>query len=350
MNIISISDIHLCRGEADGFCFDKELSRFLRHVISHLSPFEIILNGDIFDLIAIEDEGDMAQILAEINKEHALVFDAFREVAKKGHLALVPGNHDYHLKDETISSIAGALIPGIEVITSGIYRTGDKSGNVYHFEHGDAHDPWSSLVSPQSNAPAKTNMIVKNLIQEFLRHPLKILTSSPGGAASEALQRVIKKIKLAEHERKLFEDRVVPLIRRFKVNPKTLWELAASLSARRLKKFGKIYMDMVGAEMATGEGPHYREAAGRIAKSMPGTALRVVGFGHTHKPEVADLEGGAIYANSGTWGRDISKDDEGEKFYEITKGTYLLFNQDTLRLRQLILNYFIPPTRRLVMK
>lgn len=347
MNRISISDIHLCRGEADEFKFDRELSRFLRHAIEHLSPLELILNGDIFDLIAVEEEGDIAKILEEISEEHKMVFDEFRRIAREGRLVLVPGNHDHHLRDQTISEIVKMLIPGAHVATEGVYRIQEEDGVLYHFEHGDLYDPWSSIISPQNGQSPKTNLIVKDLIQEFFRHPIQILRHKPSGAAAIALAKVIKKANLAPRERKLFHERLIPLIRRFKVNARVLWRLANSLSVRKIKKFGKLYVDIVGAEIAHGEEPYFRDAAKKIGKEAA-APLRVISFGHTHKPEVIYFDNGVLYGNSGTWGHDVSKSDD-KQFHEVKKGTYLLFTPETIKTKEGILNYFIPPTRRRVL-
>lgn len=348
MNRIAISDIHLCRGEADEFCFDQELARFLEHSADHLAPLELILNGDIFDLIAVEEEGDLAQILEEISYEHAAVFAAFRRIAREGRVVLIPGNHDHHLRDQTVSEIVKTLIPNVYVATEGVYSVQEENGVFYHFEHGDLYDPWSSIISPQNGQSPKTNLIVKDLIQEFFHHPIRILRHQPSGAAALALEKVIKKVNLAPHEHQLFHERLIPLIKKFKVNARVFWRLANSLSVRKIKKFGKLYVDIVGAEIAHGEEPFYRTAAERIAGSMDGSARRVISFGHTHKPEVVDLGGGAIYANSGTWGYDIKKFPP-DRFCEITKGTYLLFTKETLSTGQGILNYFIPPVKRFVL-
>lgn len=347
MNRIAISDIHLGRGEADEFCFDQELARFLEHSADHLAPLELILNGDIFDLIAVEEEGDLAQILEEISHEHAAVFAAFRRIAREGRVVLIPGNHDHHLRDQTISEIVKTLIPNVYVATEGVYRVKEENGVFYHFEHGDLYDPWSSIISPQNGQSPKTNLIVKDLIQEFFHHPIRILRHKPSGAAALALEKVIKKVNLAPHEHKLFHERLIPLIKKFKVNAQVFWRLANSLSVRKIKKFGKLYVDIVGAEIAHGEEPYYRDAAKKIAQKV-GAPLSIVSFGHTHKPEVIYFDNGVLYSNSGTWGHDISKSED-KQFHEVKKGTYLLFTPETIKTKEGILNYFIPPTKRRVL-
>ena len=351
MNIVSISDIHLCRGRADHFKFDAELSRFLLSSLKNLGPVEIILNGDILDLIAIEEEDEMEKILPEIALFHAPVFEAFKNVAKRARLILVPGNHDHQLKDERVAGVLRKLIPGIEIATSGVYEARDRSGGLdvfYHFEHGDAHDPWSSLISPQIGRAAKTNIIAKDLIHEFFNQPAKIFTATPVGAALAALDRVLEKLNLEPHELRLFDERVKPLIRRFKINARVLWKLANSLSVAKMKEFGKIYLNMVGAEIAHGEEPFYRASAERIAATLAPADLKVISFGHTHKPEVVLLNEEALYANSGTWGQDIKKVPP-DRFYDVSKGTYLFFTKETLKSKEGILNYFIPPVSRLVL-
>lgn len=348
---IAISDIHLCRGAADSFRFDHELARFLNSALRHLGQLEVILNGDIFDFIAIDEEGDIEKLFAEISLAHSEVFDAFKNVARQAHLVLIPGNHDHQLRNHDLAEEVKKFIPGIEVASNGQYNAREVTGGLetlYHFEHGDAHDPWASLVSPQNGEKAKTNVIVKDMMREFFAHPFKIISATPGGAAVEALERTLSKFNLEAHERRLFEEKVKPLIRRFKVNAVTLWRLANSLSVNRIKEFGKLYVAIVGAEIAHGEEPFYRTAAERITDSMDASARRVISFGHTHKPEVIDLGNGAIYANSGTWGYDIKKAPP-DRFCEITKGTYLLFTKETLSTGKGILNYFIPPVKRFVL-
>lgn len=351
MNAVSVSDIHLCRGQSDNFKYDRELSRFLTDSLKHLGPLEIILNGDILDLIAIEEEGDMSKILWEIEAAHKGVFDVLRKAARRAHLIFVPGNHDHQLRDRRVAKELAKIVPGIEVATSGIYQTRDRSGGrdvFYHFEHGDAHDPWSSLISPQEDRAAKTNTIAKDMMNEFFRQPLKILTLTPVGAALDALDRTLVKLDLEPHESRLFEERVKPLIRRFKLNARVLCKFAASLSVGKMKEFGKIYISMIGAEIAHGEEPFYRAAAGRIATSLDNAELKVVSFGHTHKPEVVSLPDGVLYANSGTWGQDVKKVPP-DRFYEVSKGTYLIFNKDTLKAPGSILNHFIAPLSKIVL-
>ncbi len=351
MNIISLSDIHLCRGRADNFRFDAELYRFLQGSLKDLGPVEIILNGDILDLIAVEDEDKMENIIKEISEAHAQVFDVFKTAARRAHLVLVPGNHDHQFKDKSVAQVLEKIIPGIEIAASGIYQISDRSGGLnvlYHFEHGDAHDPWSSLISPQMGRAAKTNIIAKDLIREFFNKPMKIITSTPVGAALSALDRVLTKLHLEAHELRLFEERVKPLIRRFKINARVLWKLANSLSPVKMKEFGKIYIDMIGAEIAHGEEPFYRASAERIGAAMGKADIKIVSFGHTHKPEVVSLDEGLLYANSGTWGQDIRKVPP-DRFYDVSKGTYLFFTKETLKSKEGILNYFIPPISKFIL-
>ncbi len=352
MNRISISDLHLCRGKADNFRFDRELSRFLSDSLRHFDPLEVVLNGDIFDLIVIENEGDLQKNFEGIKAAHPSVFEAFRSIARQAHLVLVPGNHDHQLRGSDAAGLAKALIPGVEVATGGVYNVCDKDGGTvaaYHFEHGDAHDPWSSLISPQNGERAKTDAIVKDLIQEFLSKPLKIVTSTPTGAAVEALDRVLAKLNLEPHELRLFDEKVKPLMRKFRINLGAIWSFVSNLSVNRIKEFGKIYVAMVGAEIAHGEDPFYRASAERIGLGMTGAEKRVVSFGHTHKPEVVAFDRGILYANSGTWGHDIKKFAP-DRFHEITRGTYLLFTKETLEAgEEGVLNYFIPPIRRILL-
>lgn len=351
MNTVSVSDIHLCRGRSDNFKYDRELSRFFDDSLKHLGPLEIVLNGDILDLIAIEEEGDMDKLLWEIDSAHKSVFDSLRKAARRTHLVFVPGNHDHQLKDKRVAAELAKIIPGIDIVSSGVYQKHDRNNGrdvFYHFEHGDAHDPWSSLISPQMGRAAKTNTIARDMLNEFFSKPTKIITSTPIGAALEALDRTLAKLNLEAHELRLFEERVKPLIRRFRLNARVLCKLAASLSTAKMKEFGKVYINMIGAEIAQGEEPFYRASAKRIASSLDGGELKVVSFGHTHKPEVTSLQDGVIYANSGTWGQDIKKTPP-DRFYEVSKGTYLIFNKETLKENGAILNHFIAPLSKVVL-
>ena len=104
---------------------------------------------------------------------------------------------------------------------------------------------------------------------------------------------------------------------------------------RRAKKDGTTFN--VDREADT-----YRRPANRLAE----TGYRVVVFGHTHLPKVVQLDGGAVYLNTGTWAdlmrvpeSAYSERDDGKALADIEKFVKALSANDIGRFRRQLPTY-----------
>lgn len=102
-----LSDLHLGDGkERDDFQFQKEFDELVRKLSDQFKKIEMVLLGDIFDLIRTQKYFEFKElphaevkmkVMGDIIEQHALFFEALKYFTGKrsNSLRYVIGNHDF---------------------------------------------------------------------------------------------------------------------------------------------------------------------------------------------------------------------------------------------------------------
>jgi UDP-2,3-diacylglucosamine pyrophosphatase LpxH len=245
-DVIVLSDIHLARrkGGAGGkdqalFQADDALVQCLTWIHSEIKASLIVLNGDVFDFLAISpdravktqvtDFSDLAERTTAIIDSHPEVFDALTRLASSSHheLVIVGGNHDPELIFPAVQRVvekrlsnslkAGPLrwcVQG-EALSLQVGEAGVL------IEHGDVLDAWNridrsglrSAVSLCSRGllshhrykpPPGSQLVVDYLISLKQEYPWVDLLKPEKSTVPYLLWYYLPKARLAEFKDALF--------------------------------------------------------------------------------------------------------------------------------------------------
>src|SRR5688572_12036619 len=133
--ICVVSDVHLARAKK------QAVGRDLARLVRDHAGFEIVLDGDTFDLSVDPPARAPAESVAEILAAHSDLTDALRtHVEKDGRVTFVAGNHDAAVAtSEVENALANSIAPERQdrvTVAPWFLRRGDV-----HIEHGHLHDP-----------------------------------------------------------------------------------------------------------------------------------------------------------------------------------------------------------------
>ena len=303
-----LSDFHLGKGRyfSDGtqniledFIYDREFAEFLNYYRSGAfaeSEVEIILNGDILNLLQIDSYGVFTHLITErsvtravdrIIEGHPEFFQALRRfAATPGHtVAYVVGNHD-----------CGMLWPGPRKAFSGAVGAEVRFFDVsYQFdgiyvEHGQQYERFAGMD------------MRKPFITRGLPEPVLNL---PWGSLFVAV--MLPRIK----QERPHIDKVRPfnpfmrwiLIHDFFWGMKTLAYIAKFVFDTVLFRRRYQIHQGVGATLAMLKEislyPNYDKIAFKILEDRP--EVNTVIFGHTHILRYRQYREGKEYFNEGTW-------------------------------------------------
>jgi UDP-2,3-diacylglucosamine pyrophosphatase LpxH len=316
-----VSDFHLGKGRhfADGtqniledFVYDREFAEFLNYYST--GPFaqaevEIILNGDILNLLQIDTFGIHTHLITErsvvraihkIISGHREFFDALAGFAAiAGHtVSYVVGNHDVGMlwpePRRVFSDAIGAPVSFYDV---------SYQFDGIHVEHGQQHEPF-----------AKVDML-KPFISRGLPEPVLNL---PWGSLFVAV--LLPKIKQARPH----VDKVRPtsvffrwvMIHDFVWGVKAcFWIMKFIFDTVLLRSRYQIHQG-VRATLAVLKEitiyPNYDKIAFKVLESEP--SIHTVIFGHTHLLRYRQWREGKLYLNIGTWNEftNLELDDYGK--------------------------------------
>jgi UDP-2,3-diacylglucosamine pyrophosphatase LpxH len=302
-----VSDFHLGKGAflRDGtvnileeFFADREWDEFLKFYSEgeyRDAEVELILNGDIFDLIRVDYRGYHSPILTEgISVEklqsvldgHPVFVEALRRFAAAPNhkITYVVGNHDVEMIwgrcQELLCRIIGNDIQffSFSYIDDGV-----------HVEHGQQFENTNRLNPKQM-------FITKNLREPIINLPW----------GSHFVINFVTPIKL----QRLAVDRVRPVqaFIRWSLLHDTLW---------CLKNLMRIFLYFFGTRFSKSiyrtsnlvttfkmmrellKSPKLEDAASAICTKN--TEVHTVVMGHTHVYETRQFEDGKEYLNTGTW-------------------------------------------------
>ncbi len=331
---IFISDIHL--GDARSFEGPHPYG-WLQSNIPHLADFltdqlgdpevaELVILGDLFDRWVIPTGMVPLNSFQAIhdNPANSRVMDALRQLAKRGILTYVPGNHDMALstKDpEEPRQFMETVFPGIRDgsdpnLPSGVYRSGKlvaEHGNRYCLFN--ASDTWTN---PPSLLP----------IGYFISRMVTYKVSKTGTSEGffDTLEKFATQFKDSLNPIKEVFEAITNAAGLKETDPIDMNGIAGfpgtvggigSLYEQLIEKWKEHRPDIDWMTAVIGDIGNLYLAAIHVYFSLFGSGQNIVIFGHTHRADLKksyileeaagvenihlDLPSRSIYANSGTW-------------------------------------------------
>jgi UDP-2,3-diacylglucosamine pyrophosphatase LpxH len=303
-----VSDFHLGSGRwlpcgrancLEDFAFDEEFADFLEfHSSGEFEdrPVELVLNGDILNLLQMEDHGVHSHLhterfvcraLQRIIDGHRIFFDALSRFAAspKRRIVYVIGNHDAGLLWPAPRKLFERRV-GVEVVFHPVYYR----FHGVHVEHGHQHEELSRMD------------MERPFITQGLPEPVLNL---PWGSLFVAV--MLSRIKVERPH----VDKVRPFsgFLRYVLLHDTFWSIGAVLRiawfAWETVMFRSRYHIRSGLRASwrmfreLTVYPDFDHAAESILAADP--SLRLVVFGHTHVLRHRRFEDGREYVNEGSW-------------------------------------------------
>ncbi|MCC7403427.1 MAG: metallophosphoesterase [Bdellovibrionales bacterium] len=322
-----VSDLHLGLGRTlengqmnplEEFYYDEKFVEFLHfYTTGKYAEYEVelIMNGDIFNLLQVDYRGHYLTVITEsvtmekvkkIVKGHGLFFQAIRDFAKKegNVVTYIVGNHDQ-----------GLLWPGVRAYLNEMLGTTIRFKNIVyyfdgvHIEHGHMHEAANRLN------PRKF-FLKRNLPEPVLNLPF----------GSHFFIEFVLGIK----HKYPHVDKIRPVDRmmRWAIFNEFWFTLTSSLSLlfyfakaiithdpRRNFPFRRIWQVVVERAIF----PDLSETARRV---LLDDRVHTVIFGHTHVYQYRQWSEDMEYFNTGTWTELTSLDIA--SLGKITKLTYVI--------------------------
>ncbi len=324
-----VSDLHLSRGRylsdrtkniLEDFIHDREFSEFLQYYSSGdyaTVPVELILNGDIFDLLQMDTFGVHTHLITErsvvrnlqrIVKGHPEFFEALRVFVKQPgkSLVYVVGNHDVGmLWDQPRAFLKEVCEAHIE------FRDISYEFDGIYVEHGQQYEGFARF---DPNRP----FLTRGLPEPVLNLPW----------GSQFVAVCLPKIK--QQRPHIDKTRPFQTFVRWAFLHDFFWSLKTVgvalnfvfqtlLFKNRFQVRGGVQNTFALLKEVTIY-PNYDKVAMKILDSRPD--LHIVIFGHTHILRFRQHKEGKLYINEGTWSEVTSLDlsDYGTR----TRLTYVL--------------------------
>jgi UDP-2,3-diacylglucosamine pyrophosphatase LpxH len=303
---IFFSDLHLSDGkERDDFQYHKEFDDLVNELSEQFRRIEIVLLGDIFDLIRTqkfyESEGDpfteekireiKRRLMAEIVESHVPFFETLRRfIGQPEHtFRYIVGNHDFG------TSLDNRLLEMIQEkhglsFTPEHYYRNEQLG--IWAEHGHRYDIINNTFNKDGTPIPYClgDRIVVEIVDKFYEEVRRkqseldiypaIINDLDNVRPQSAIGNWLDSIDEEGRLRKLYNDTVISFI---VSNPGDVANLVLDLIQ------GKYQPDLL-------------KAARDLAKKGVG---KYIIFGHTHDALDRRLAKGARHLNSGTWRKFI---------------------------------------------
>ena len=331
---IFVSDIHM--GDVRSFAkphpygwFQSNISNladFLTELLSAPEVAEVVILGDLFDTWVIPTDQDPLNSFQAIcdNPANLPVIDALGQLAARGLLTYVPGNHDMSLSTTEMAGtqkFIDTVFPLIRYssdpnLPNGVYRSGKlvaEHGNRYALFN--ASDTWTK---PPSFLP----------IGYFISRMVAYKVSKTGVAQDyfDILRKFILQLKGSFNLVKDVFNAVTQDAGLNKADPINMNNIdgfpgtvgaIGSLYEGLIENWKKERQDIDWETALIGDLGDLHPAAVHVYFSLFGSDHNIVIFGHTHKADLRksyileaapavsdihlDLPCSSIYANSGTW-------------------------------------------------
>jgi UDP-2,3-diacylglucosamine pyrophosphatase LpxH len=298
---IFLSDLHLGDGkERDDFQYLQQFEDLVKKLSEEFAKVEMILLGDIFDLIRTQKYYEVEglphaeiklKVMEDIAEQHATFFETLRHFTEKGgnRLRYVVGNHDFgtYLDLRLLEILKERF--GLSLEPEILYR--DQSLRIWA-EHGHRYDVINTTFN-EDGTPIEYclgDRIVVEIVDKFFdkvrrkRSELgidpEIINDLDNVRPQTAIPDWLDSIDDEGRLRQMYYDRITEFI---VTHPGEMAHLVLDLIA------GKYQPDLV-------------KPAKSLAQNGAG---RYILFGHTHDALTEDLEGRNEYLNTGTWRKFI---------------------------------------------
>jgi len=324
-----VSDLHLGAGKnfEDGsinsfeeFYYDAQFEEFLNYYTTGDyadSEVELILNGDILNLLQIDyhghylsviTEGITVQILKRIVEGHPGFFQALRNFIKNGKnsITYVVGNHDQGMlwpqAREYLNQVTGTTIR---------YRNMVYFFDGVHIEHGHMHEPANRLDPKKFFIKKEYPEPILNLPFGsffFVEFVLKIKKFNPNIDKVRPFKSMVRW--------GLIQETQFMIVTFFKL---VRFMLEAIFSSDPRKRYPWKQILKVLAE-----GTIFPDLDSAARKILKDERIHTVVFGHNHVYRYRQWQRGKQYFNTGTWTELTSLDFA--SFGKFTKLTYVLLD------------------------
>lgn len=326
MLMLVLSDFHLGKGKflenghiniLEDFDEDEKFAEFLDHYSTgthYFSDINVILNGDIFNLIQMDVDGvfthlltedNITQMVQEIIDGHPLFFSSLRKFLSRPNkkVTYVIGNHDIGMVFEKAQELFSKTVGKHVEFTHQFISSGVLVEHGHRFEAINTV-PRSKLIIDGPEGEPIINLPWASLFCIYLLPKLK--------------------------EMRPFIDKVRPLnsyikwtiLHDFKFFLYLCWICITYVLRTQFKPFGlfnKNFKVSFNQIFNIAIHPKYDRNAKRILATRPD--VKVVIMGHTHITEWRRFNDGKLYFNSGTWNQVPSVDAAMHK--SITNLTYV---------------------------
>ena len=306
MLMLVLSDFHLGKGKflenghiniLEDFDEDEKFAEFLDHYSTgmyYFSDVNVILNGDIFNLIGMDVNGVFTHLLSEENtvqmveeivKGHPIFFQALKRFLSRPNkqITYVIGNHDIAMAFPKAQKTFDEAIGGVATFTHQFIYNGVL------VEHGHRFEPINTV--PRSKL--------------FVEGPGKIPIINLPWASLFCIY-MLPKLK----ELRPYIDKVRPLslyvkwtiLYDFKFFLYLCWSVIAYCVRTQFPPFGKYNKNFkisLGQVFKIAIHPKYEQNAKRVFATRPD--VKIVVMGHTHITEWRRFKDGRLYFNCGTW-------------------------------------------------
>jgi UDP-2,3-diacylglucosamine pyrophosphatase LpxH len=298
---VFLSDLHLGDGkERDDFHFQGEFDELVRKLSDQFEKIEMILLGDIFDLIRTQKYYEFEglphsevklKVMEDITEQHGPFFETLNYFTEKpsNQLRYVIGNHDFgvHLDPRLLEMVREKF--GLILTPETHYR--DEPLNIWA-EHGHRYDIVNNTFS-SDGTPIEYclgDKIVVEIVDKFfgeVGEKQEELGIDP--AIVNDLDNVRPQSAISNWLDSMDEEGKLNQI---------YYGTQASFILNNPGELAGLAMDWISGKYQ----PDLLKAAKGLAKNGVG---KYIIFGHTHDALEKDLGKGIKHLNSGTWRKFI---------------------------------------------
>lgn len=303
---IFLSDLHLGDGkERDDFQYHREFDELVMSLSEEFPKIEMVLLGDIFDLIRTKKYYELEEepftedkliavkriVMAEILENHAPFFETLRRFVAQPdrQLRYVVGNHDFGtMIDNHLLELIQERY-GLDFVPEHYYR--DEYLGIWA-EHGHRYDVVNNTFA-EDGGPIPYclgDQVVIEIVNKFfdkVKEKQDQLDIDP--EIINDLDNVRPQTAFPIWLSSIDEEGRLSQI---------FWETVLTFGAGHPGEVGSLVLELIQGNYR----PNLVKAARELAKKGFG---KYILFGHTHNPIEKDLRRGPKYLNTGTWRKFI---------------------------------------------
>jgi UDP-2,3-diacylglucosamine pyrophosphatase LpxH len=296
-----LSDLHLGDGkERDDFQYHQQFDELVREVSEKSTRVEMVLLGDIFDLIRTQKYYEFEglphpevklKVMEDITEQHVPFFETLKSFTGRtgNQLRYVIGNHDFGFYLDP--RLQGMVREKFGLILTPEKRYRDESLGIWA-EHGHQHDIINNTFN-EDETPIEYSLgdkIVVEIVDKFFDEVRKkqgelgidpaIINDLDNVRPQSAIVNWLDYINEQGGLKRLY------------------YETITSFIVSNADQVATLVWDFLRGEYQ----PNLLKAARELAKK---DATKCIIFGHTHDPLDKALPKGARYLNTGTWRKFI---------------------------------------------